>query len=243
MIKRLFYIALTLLIPVSAWAWMNVVQLGGGVAASGGGTVDNCPDATYDFAYTGDNTQGASYACFSDGTVSANVATESGMTWSSGYGMLNSAGDKACWTVNIASTTVGTLWVSFYQVVSVTSRGVLVGIDDGSDSVYITIESNAETHRGYNFADIVTDATTFATSGSWVTSGLTWENDGTDRHKLVVDSTNWTTGSEEPDVLDAASGNWTSICIGDNIGSGSPNRELRVTDIYFISGTYEESHP
>jgi hypothetical protein len=104
----------------TGFAWMNVINVGGGVAASGGGVVDNCPDATYSAAWTSDNTNGSTYICYSNGT-SSEVATANTADGTTDYVAFDAADKSLVFTVSGGDIpadidSAGTLFFNFRLV-------------------------------------------------------------------------------------------------------------------------------
>lgn len=128
--------ALTVLaVSSTAYPWGSMwVQPSGG----GGGTVDNCPDATYDFAWTGENTSANTTACVANGASTVNVGTNNDVLFGSSYGegtgdgaQISASGDNVCWTIDEAAI-LGTVWFSINTRVTTTSNGAVVMMHDGT---------------------------------------------------------------------------------------------------------------
>jgi hypothetical protein len=234
--KKLILLIL-LLIPAQVWAFGHM--MGGPVVEAGGGTTaDNCPDLTYDFAWTGDNTSGASTACADSGASTISSLSNNGATVASTGITIDANDETQCWTIS-EDATVGTLWVTM-NTTSLGDNAYLIGLDDGTDSARILIESGGGDCRGY-YADQSTYDNATNSTGVDVRYAYTW-NVTTGGNKILSGSTDWDDGDEDTDTL-VDIGTFTRLCVGDIFSPPFTSPNVVVKDIYFINGTYEAEDP
>ena len=234
---------------------MNFGITGGSVpVAPGGSTVDNCPDATYDFAWTGDNTAGVLYGCLDNGT--STVLGEGGVgalgqtaaSTGAGYGLTGNGAettehDNICFAIDEATTT-GTIWLSVYFDTTAPSNDncIIVGMSDPDEYLRHTYDTSGQAKAFYQANQAL--GTDTLTTGIWYRQGMSWDNTVGTGSLDVKDSGAWGTNEDTNEGLVQISENFDYICIGaPTISSTSVNTETWVDNIYFINGVYEAADP
>lgn len=244
--RILIQLLLVILASSFAVAATNTVQVSVGTAASGGsGVVDNCPDATYDFAWTGENTAGAAYGCFDSGTSSATAASNDQIDLGSGYAQAGSYGalansnqDDICWTISETSV-VGTVWFSIYEDTPVVDTGytiTLIDSDNITEYAYLRLHNNGELRSYYNGQNV--PGSTAISADTWTRVGFAY--DVTSGVHSVYDG-DW--DGEDTETLTQISGDFTRICIGNSESNTTVTGAIWFDNIYLVNGTYQADDP
>lgn len=217
-------------------------------------TVDNCPDAIYNYAWTGDNTSDSEHACIDNGTVAPDTTGNTGVEFSAAYGdtgegigaRLNAGTDVMCWTID-ESPIKGTVWLNLYGNVAVTAEGTMVNFTyDSTNYAEMQLGVDSDDVKGRWNGNGRAEGTGIST-GQWYYMGYSWDlsaGGAGDKQKVVVASTDWADGDEEVNALTDFGGNIDTICIGKTLAvDGACNRETYIDNIYFVEGEYEATHP
>jgi len=229
-------------------------------AAPGGGTVHNCPDATYDFAWTGDNTGApdtSAYGCFANGTSSADATNNDsvtiGATGVTGNGAsVDATDDQLCWTIDKA-VDVGTVWYSLKSITLPTGNASIVNLNNLTSSVRTVLRTDG-TYSGY-YIDAGANSTWTGDAiidETWARIGYSWDKTNDDHSIIVCNDNDCSMSGAEVweedlnDTMGTVASNFSRICIGESaIGSDgtSSGREQIIDDLYFIYGTYKANDP
>ena len=220
-------------------------------AAAPGGS---CPAGTYEFGYNGDYDTGKEdYTCYKSGAANEQGTSVGSPTISSAYVIINAQNENVNWTVtgDIAANmdAEGSLFFSVRQVegTQINANPIIefsYGSTEGQDvircsftgtsriycfnygagqSTYVEAAINTNYRCGYSWhAGNDVHVLDCETSGS-----VTWDDTGENKDNEQID-----TFSNDPDTL----------TIGDNIYTVSSGDDVRVWDVFLVSG-FEGTDP
>jgi hypothetical protein len=224
------------------------------MSAGGGGTTDNCPDATYNFAWTGDNTSGVTYACKDNGTSSVNTAsTGSGYATGSSYGesgngvRFSAANQYLLWTASggdIIDDETCTIWYSIRAEDSnFSGQTFMESYSDSNNRFYAYVHDEddlAAYANGNGTAESWSDGADVS-DGAWKRRAISW-NSATNKLSLY-DGSDWSEttsstytawNSQDPD----------DFTLGENEASAyAETKNIDIDSVYIIVGTYQAGDP
>lgn len=122
----------------SAWN-PNFACPGGGAAA----IVDNCPNATYELAWTGDNTSGADYWCYANGTASVQGSIDATIVINS-TSIAISETDSGLYVDPSGKISAGTVSVGTLFFTVKNDDNALNGDDDIDTSLFFEMNDNSD---------------------------------------------------------------------------------------------------
>jgi len=242
-------------------ARLSTILLSGTPATTG--TVDNCPDATYAFAWTGDNTSGSDYACTSNGTSSVQAASSGGsLAYGTSYGengdgvQINAADEYLLFTASggdIIDDEASTIWFSirtngdvdmanpppyiFESYLGGSNANELYGYVRPDEDV-ATIAWGASTGESWNGADAD------ITNGEWHRIGVSW--DAASGYLCVdTDDQSWANCSGSNTFTawnDGSPADPDDFTIGENQTGNAFTWEIHMDNIYIVT-TYKAADP
>jgi hypothetical protein len=248
-----YLILAILLIASPAWAWTNVINVGGGLeeAAEAGCVADTA------FSYNGDWEGGGAddnAACDSDGATKIDGMESGSVSVDSSYVTFSTTNSYVTWVIDSDNIDdeVGTIYCDVYIESSIDGYNVIwesIGLAT-EDQMYCMIESGTLDfyclHEGQNAGADAGRGTSALTADAWYRCGFSWQtgvagNDFAISSPAKGSATAWT--ESDKDLTAWAAGNQPDdFTIGENVNGNQVTDTVRVRDCVILK-TYKATDP